>query len=60
VIARKMNSWGIKTHRGRTWSNGSVNSVLKRRHQRDLRVEGIRNKKYPIHLSSLAFRSEQV
>ena len=22
-----MNSWGVKTHRGKTWSNGSIHSV---------------------------------
>ena len=42
-----MNSWGIKTQRGKTWSNGSVHSVLKRMHQRDVRIENIRNKKFP-------------
>ena len=56
VIAKKMNSWGIKTQRGKTWSNGSVHSVLKRMHQRDVRIENIRNKKFPIDISSLSFR----
>jgi len=56
VIARKMNSWGIKTQRGKTWSNGSVHSVLKRRHQRDVRIQELRNKKFPIDISSLTFR----
>ena len=56
VIAKKMNSWGINTQRGKTWSNGSVHSVLKRMHQRDVRIEDIRNKKFPIDISSLSFR----
>ena len=51
VIARKMNSWGIKTQRGKTWSNSSVHSVLKRRHQRDLRIEQIRNQHFPTKIS---------
>ena len=58
VIAKKMNYWGIKTQRGKTWSNGSVHSVLKRRHQRDLRIQDVRNKKFPIEISSLSFRKE--
>ena len=53
-----MNSWGINTQRGKTWSNGSAHSVLKRRHQRDLRIQDVRNKKYPIEISSLSFRKE--
>jgi hypothetical protein len=56
VIAKKMNSWGINTQRGKTWSNGSVHSVVKRMHQRDVRIENIRNKKFPIDISSLSFR----
>ena len=60
VIARKMNSWGIKTHRGKTWSNSSVHSVLKRMHERDVRIEGVRNKKYPIKISKMVVRFHTV
>ena len=56
LIARKMNSWGIKTQRGKNWSNSSVHSVLKRRHQRDVRIEGIRNKKFPTKVSRMVIR----
>ena len=28
-ISRKLNQWGIKTHRGHKWFNTSVSSVLK-------------------------------
>ena len=56
VIARKMNSWGIKTQRGKTWGSGSVHSVLKRMHERDVRIENIRNKKYPIKISKMVVR----
>jgi len=57
-IASKLNTFGIKTTRNTTWNNAKVYSVLKRRHQRDVRIEDIRNKKYPIHISSLAFRGD--
>ena len=40
-ISQKLNSWGIKTHRGKEWFNTSVFSVLKRKHQRDMRLETI-------------------
>ena len=40
-ISQKLNSWGIKTHRGKEWFNTSVFSVLKRKYQRDLRLETI-------------------
>ena len=50
-ISKKMNQWGIKTQRGKTWSNSSVHSVLKRRHQRDARIDNLRLKKYPSKLS---------
>ena len=38
-ISQKLNSWGIKTHRGKEWFNTSVFSVLKRKHQKDKRTE---------------------
>ena len=60
VIAKKMNSWGINTQRGKTWSNGSVHSVLKRMHERDVRIEGVRNKKYPIKISKMVVRCHTV
>jgi len=37
-ISQKLNSWGIKTHRGKKWFNTSVFSVLKRKYQRDLKL----------------------
>jgi len=53
-----MNSWGINTQRGKTWSNGSVHSVLKRMHERDIRIEGVRNKKFPIDISKMVVRCQ--
>ncbi|SVC19887.1 uncharacterized protein METZ01_LOCUS272741, partial [marine metagenome] len=39
-----MNDWGIKTHRGKKWFNTSVQSVLKRKHERDVLFDEIRNR----------------
>ena len=55
TIARRFNAWGIKTTRGKTWSSGSVHSVIKRKIQRDERI-GDRKKKYPTKLEN--FRIE--
>ena len=53
-ISQKLNSWGIKTQRGKKWFNTSVFSVLKRKLQRDTRVEDIRNKQYPIKIGKFS------
>jgi len=45
-ISRKLNEMNIKTIRGNTWFNTSVSSVLKRKHERDLRIQEIRNLKF--------------
>ena len=50
-ISRKLNQWGIKTHRGKKWFNSSVISVLKRKHDYDLRVQQIRNQHFPTKIS---------
>ena len=50
-ISRKLNQWGIKTHRGKQWFNTSVSSVLKRKHERDVLFDEIRNRQYPIKIS---------
>ena len=52
-ISRKLNQWGIKTHRGKQWFNSSVNSVLKRKYQRGLMNEQIRNQHSPSKVSKL-------
>ena len=51
-ISYYLNEKGISTHRGKTWSNGSVHSVLKRKHQRDLRIKNLRNKEYKTRYSN--------
>ena len=50
-ISRKLNQWGIKTHRGKKWFNTSVSSVLKRKHERDVLFDEIRNRHYPTKIS---------
>ena len=55
-ISYKLNSWGIKTPRGKKWFNTSVHSVLKRRKQRDFRIENQRNQRYPIEIGKLSIK----
>ena len=50
-IAHKLNAWNVKTTRGKTWCNSSVSSVLKRKHERDLMNEQIRNQHFPSKVS---------
>jgi len=49
-IADKLNALGIKTHRGNTFSSGSIHSILKRKKERDICVEEVRNKEFPIKI----------
>ena len=55
-ISRKLNEMNIKTIRGNTWFNASVSSVLKRKHERDLRIQEIRNKEYPIKIGKFSVK----
>ena len=55
-IAHKLNKWNVKTTRGNTWFNTSVSSALKRRHERDVRIQEIRNKEYPIKIGKFAIK----
>jgi len=55
-IAHKLNKWNVKTSRGNTWYNTSVSSVLKRKHERDLRIQKIRNKEYPIKIGKFSIK----
>ena len=52
---RKISNWlnqsGIKTLRGKNWFTSSVISVLKRKHERDLMNEQIRNQHFPSKVS---------
>ena len=42
---------GIKTLRGKNWFSSSVISVLKRKHERDIMNEQIRNQYFPSKVS---------
>jgi|TARA_B110000495_G_scaffold135424_1_gene118606 hypothetical protein len=55
-IALKLNSYGIKTARDTGWTNTKVFSILKRKKQRDERVEELRLREYPIVFTSFEFK----
>ena len=55
-IAHKLNKWNVKTTRGNTWFNTSVSSVLKRKHERDVRIQEVRNQKYPVKIGKLSIK----
>ena len=55
-ISRKLNEMNIKTIRGNSWFNTSVSSVLKRKHERDLRIQEIRNKKFKTKISKFRIK----
>ena len=52
---RKISNWlnqsSILTHTGKKWFSSSVISVLKRKHERDVRNEQIRNQHFPSKVS---------
>ena len=50
-ISKWLNQSGIKTHRGKNWFSSSVILVLKRKHERDVRSEQIRNQYFPSKVS---------
>jgi len=53
-IAKMLNKWGLKTNRGNTFFNTSISSILKRKHQRDARIEDTRHKVYPVKIGKLS------
>ena len=55
-ISQKLNGWGIKTQRGNKWFNTSVSSVLKRKHQQDVRIEEVRKQEYQIQIDRLKLK----
>ena len=55
-ISHKLNEMNIKTTRGNTWFNTSVSSVLKRKHERDLRIQEIRDKKFKTKISNFSVK----
>ena len=55
-ISRKLNDWGIKTHRDKQWFNTSVSSALKRKHERDVMINEIRDQHYPSKVSKMELK----
>ena len=51
-IADKLNALGIKTHRGKSFSSGSIHSILKRKKERDIWIEEVWNKEFPIKITN--------
>ena len=49
-IADKLNTLGIKTHRGKSFSSGSIHSILKRKKERDNWIQEVRNKEFSIKI----------
>ena len=58
-IAKKLNKWGVKTARGNTFFNTSVSSILKKKRERDARIEEVRHKEYPNKLGKLSVVYEE-
>ena len=50
-ISQWLNQSGIKTHRGNNWFSSSVISILKRKHERDVMNEQVRNQHSPTKIS---------
>ena len=50
-ISQWLNKSSILTHTGKNWFSSSVISVLKRKHERDLMNEQIRNQHFPSKVS---------
>ena len=55
-LADKLNALGIKTHRGKSFSSGSIHSILKRKKERDIWIEKVRNKNYPVIIENFYIR----
>ena len=55
-IADKLNALGIKTHRGKSFSSGSIHSILKRKKEREKWIEEVRNKEFPFQVSNFELR----
>ena len=53
-IAKMFNKWGLQTPRGNTFFNTSISSILKRKHQRDTRIQELRNKEFPVKIGKFA------
>ena len=54
-ISHFLNKSGIKTHRGNTFTNSSIHSILKRKKERDKRMV-FRNKEYPVKIGKFELK----
>ena len=50
-ISKWLNQSRIKTHTGKNWFSSSVISVLKRKHERDVMNDQVRNQHFPSKVS---------
>jgi hypothetical protein len=55
-ISKWLNQSGIKTHRVKKWFNTSVSSVLKRKHERDVLTEDVRNQHFLTKISKMELK----
>ncbi|MAI55734.1 MAG: hypothetical protein CMP93_00610 [Gammaproteobacteria bacterium] len=55
-IAYKLNSWGVRSERGKRWVSASVHSVLKKRAEREERIANQRNSQYPVEIGEISLR----
>ena len=51
-IADKFNALGIKTHRGKSFSSGSIHSILKRKKERDKWIEEVLNREFSVKIQN--------
>ena len=55
-ISQSLNGWGIPTERGNKWFPNSVFSVLKRKRQREERIENLRNRHFETKVGRFSLR----
>ena len=55
-ISQSLNRQGIPTERGKKWFPQSVFSVLKRKRQRDERIENLRNRHFETKICEFSLR----
>ena len=54
-ISNFLNRSGVKTHRGNTFTNSSIHSILKRKKEREKRMI-FRNKEYPVKIGKFELK----
>ncbi len=55
-IADKLNALEIKTHRGKSFSSGSIHSILKRKKERDKWIKEVRDIEFPFKILNFKLR----